>query len=73
MNENWIHCSEKLPNVSRCIVDIAYPMDNGKLEHEIKIVDFEKWQGDYRFVDDWRNEITAHVVAWMPLPNPYKR
>ena len=72
VNPQWIPCSERLPNVSRCIVDVGYLMDDGKFEHDIKIVDFEKWQSGFRFIDDWRNNITDNVIAWQPLPEPYK-
>lgn len=68
----WIPCSEGLPNVSRCIVDIGYLMDDGKLEHEIKIVDFKRWQNGFSFEDDWCNDITKNVIAWCPLPSVYK-
>jgi hypothetical protein len=28
---------------------------------------------EYRFEDSWRNDITNNVIAWQPLPAPYKK
>ncbi len=68
----WIPCSVRLPNVSRCMTTIKYEMEVGPPEYETNIADFGRWQDGYGFRDDNMNDITCCVTAWQPLPEPYK-
>lgn len=71
-NNGWIACSERLPNVSRCRVTVKYDMEVGNPVYDTLDADFYRYQGGYVFKDNCLNDITNSVVAWMPLPEPYK-
>lgn len=68
----WIPCSERLPNVSRCRVTLKYDMEVGPPAYETKDADFGRWRDGYGFRDDQMDDITCYVTAWQPLPEPYK-
>ena len=62
-NGGWIPCSERLPEDSRSV--ITYTKEGGVAE------------GSYsRHSEEWTvfrwNVRNANVIAWMPLPEPYK-
>lgn len=71
-DNGWIPCSERLPNVSRCRVTVKYDMEVGNPVYDTLDADFERYQCGYVFKDNCLNDITNSVVAWMPLPEPYK-
>lgn len=74
-SDEWFPCSEQLPNVSKCRVTVQYDMDDGKPVYDTMDADFSRFGTfgeSYKFEDSWRNDITNNVIAWQPLPEPYK-
>lgn len=60
---NWVPCSEKLPKQSgEYLVTLRVGYLPGRVIVDVAryIVDVGEWKGMYK------------VIAWMPLPNPYK-
>lgn len=67
----WIPCSERFPeNCQECNLTIQTP--DGKIRstvttfYEDDVVEGKWHYGDYRGEETW------WVIAWMPLPEPYK-
>ena len=64
----WIPCSEKMP-IGQVEVIVSCHDDHGDTPFDYTSCGFATTDGEYWIVD---NEINNHVVAWMPLPKPYK-
>ena len=70
MKQDWIPCSKKLPskNGIYLVTEHYYQIDdrrhNGPYMTKVETVEYyrDKW-GRAKFID---------VVAWMPLPEPYR-
>jgi len=62
----WIPCSERLPKWDDMVVGVIITIDNG----EVSFADYCSESGTFHDVnqDVW----TREVIAWMPLPKPYK-
>lgn len=73
----WIPCSERLPEVGRCVICYAKGNDEdsgemlygwycgeSKLNPSWSLLRFDS--------ENWPLEYEDKVVAWMPLPEPYK-
>ena len=61
----WIPCSERLPdNPSPVIITVLWhkPYDN----YEVTIGEY------WNETEGWGNWENAEIVAWMPLPEPWK-
>lgn len=77
--DRWIPCSERLPKEdARYLVQMSYGMMQvlswaNDLE---KVDDFdfynEKHSGWYEYDSEWGYCERHEVVAWMPLPKPYR-
>lgn len=70
-SDKWILCSERLPEPNMPVNIYV----NKKFPELANRQVFEGWMiGDYWAVDysDIPSEFTKCVVAWMPLPEPYK-
>ena len=66
----WIPCSERLPHGSYSdLVNVSIHDDSGDTPFDYTSCGWVTTDGEYWIVD---NEINNHVVAWMPLPEPYK-
>lgn len=66
----WIPCSERLPHGSCSdLVNVSIHDDSGDTPFDYTSCGWVTTDGEYWIVD---NEINNHVVAWMPLPEPYK-
>lgn len=68
----WIPCSERMPEEAYgCLVTVmdceAYSME----DFENIYPEFVGWDGE-NWNDGDGEEISFEVIAWMPLPKPYK-
>ena len=67
--QRWIPCSERLPNGSCSdLVNVSIHDDSGDTPFDYTSCGWVTSDGEYWIVD---NEINNHVIAWMPLPEPY--
>ena len=64
----WIPCKERLPEYGKTVLitnakgNVSYGRFRG--------VEFWKEDGDSCWT--WKKNTIEHVLAWMPLPEPYK-
>ena len=66
----WIPCSERLPHGSCSdLVNVSIHDDSGDTPFDYTSCGWVTTDGEYWIVD---NEINNHVIAWMPLPEPYR-
>lgn len=61
MKANWIPCSERLPEIAKSVLVTSTWPDGQRACHVSE-----------RMIHKWTNTFGAKVVAWMPLPEPYK-
>lgn len=68
--QKWIPVSERLPHGSCSdLVNVSIHDDSGDTPFDYTSCGWVTTDGEYWIVD---NEINNHVIAWMPLPEPYK-
>ena len=64
----WIPCSERLPKYGK---NVLITNDKGNVSYgRFRGVEFWKEDGDSYWT--WKKNTIEHVLAWMPLPEPYK-
>ena len=64
----WIPCGEKLPKYGK---NVLITNDKGNVSYgRFRGVEFWKEDGDYYWT--WKKNTIEHVLAWMPLPEPFK-
>lgn len=75
-HERWIPCNERLPEIGDTYIVTGIQKDPHEKEWHY-FVDVASNYGDY--IDDywdtfhdWIEGQETHIVAWMPLPEPYK-
>jgi len=80
---HWIPCSERLPEriingdvetVQEFFVTVKERWPGGEWKYYTDVAEFP---GDYiddvwQTYNDWKEGQEVHVIAWMPLPEPYK-
>ena len=66
--QHWIPCSDRLPN-SRETVIVSIRDETGDTRYDYTAHGWLTTDKEYWIVDD---EINNYVIAWMPLPEPYK-
>ena len=68
----WIPCSERLPEEGERIL-VTAALEHVMVAHYGKMF-FEKERGNVFYLagEDGDADITDVVVAWMPLPEPYR-
>lgn len=64
----WIPCSERLPIAQEEVI-VSCHDDSGDTSYDYTTCGWVTNDGEYWIAD---NEINSHVVAWMPLPEPYE-
>ena len=64
----WIPCDKRLPKGQE-LVNVSCHDDSGDTAYDYSSCGWVTPDGEYWIVD---NEINSFVVAWMPLPKPYK-
>lgn len=68
--QRWIPCSERLPHGSCSdLVNVSIHDDSGDTPYDYTSCGWVTTDGEYWIVD---GEINNHVVAWMPLPEPWR-
>lgn len=81
--QRWIPCSERLPEriingdvetVQEFFVTVKERWPGGEWIYNTDVAEFP---GDYiddiwQTWNDWREGQEVHVIAWIPLPEPYK-
>lgn len=71
--QQWIPCSEKMPEKPfGCLVTIKYESPFTDEELVQILLETVGWH-DGTWNDRDGEPITEDVIAWMPLPEPYKR
>lgn len=71
-NNGWIPCSERLPDDAfGCLVTVIDCEPSTQTDFENILPYFVGYDG-YRWNDADGNVIPFEVIAWKPLPNPYK-
>ena len=66
--QQWIPVSEKIPNGQELVI-VSCHDTLGDTSFDYTSSGWTTTDGEYWIVD---NEINHFVVAWMPLPEPYK-
>lgn len=74
MEMNWIPCSERLPEDEQDVLVWFEYFRYGEYNrlyqtYGICSMFHGEWSGFVNGVSGWRN---LHIIAWMPLPAPYK-
>lgn len=65
---HWIPCSERLPKYGK---NVLITNDKGNVRYgRFRGVEFWKEDGDSYWT--WKQNTIEHVLAWMPLSEPYK-
>ena len=65
----WIPCSERLPeNSCQCIVTAKVKHVDDYPDYEVDTADFS--DGIFTTANSWWG--VESIIAWMPLPEPYK-
>ena len=72
----WIPCNERLPEIGDAYIVTGIQKDAHEKEWHY-FVDVASSHGDYiddywDTFNDWIEGQETHIVAWMPLPKPYK-
>lgn len=72
-NNNWIPCSERLPNHEGCVlIQVSgHPTKNVTLEDAFLLAEYDA-EPKMWFVDVYPEWEEADPVAWMELPEPYE-
>lgn len=71
----WIPCTERLPEKSGRYLVTRGSNDCGSLWHKVDILNYSDLMGLKKEKIWWSGidfEKCDHVIAWMPLPEPYK-
>lgn len=73
---HWTPCSERLPEIGDTYIVTGIQKDSHEKEWHY-FVDVASNYGDYiddywDTFNDWIEGQETHVIAWMPLPEPYE-
>ena len=76
LGDDWIPCSERLPDGPQtCIVTgrQKYAFEK-EWDYFVDVADSEGSyiDGYWDTFNDWDEGQETHIIAWMPLPEPYK-
>ena len=66
---HWIPCSERLPEEERKVYLVTYKTLHGRRY----VRDLQtNYVGETPRYVGWSKKVKGEVIAWMPLPEPYK-
>ena len=71
----WISVSEKLPEYNKYSVyyeSVIVTLDDGRVVDGCYRNKDKEWWVDAADGEHYSIDATGHVIAWMPLPEPYK-
>lgn len=71
----WIPVSERLPKQdegSEYYTSVIVTLDNGRVAEGCYRDKEKEWWADAPDGEHYSENVTGHVIAWMPLPEPYK-
>lgn len=71
----WIPVSECLPKQdekSEYYTSVIVTLDNGRVAEGCYRDKEKEWWADAPDGEHYSENVTGHVIAWMPLPEPYK-
>lgn len=74
-NDKWIPCSERLPEhneMSEYYDSVIVTLNNGRVAEGCYINEDEEWWVDAEDGEHYSINATGYVIAWQPLPEPYK-
>ena len=72
---SWIPCEEKLPEdnpLYEYYESVIVTLDNGRVVEGCYINKDKEWWVDDVDGEHYSINATGHVIAWMPLPEPFK-
>lgn len=72
----WIPVSERLPKQdeeSEYYNSVIVTLDNGRVAEGCYIDKEKEWWADAPDGEHYSENVTGHVIAWMPLPEPYRQ
>ena len=75
IGSKWIPCSERLPEedkMSEYYESVIVTLDNGRVVNGCYRNTDEEWWVDAEDGEKYSINVTGHVIAWCPLPEPYK-
>lgn len=72
--DKWIPCSERSPEIGTCVLVTT---ESGCVSDDVLIYDYKasysKEPCFHRWDEDMWNCYMPRVIAWMPLPEPYRK
>lgn len=71
----WIPCSERLPKEDKKAEyydSVIVTLDNGRVAEGCYRNMEKEWWVDAPDGEHFSENMTGHVIAWQPLPEPYK-
>ena len=70
----WIPVTERLPEIGDTVIISGKMKYKGDKDYEyfVDVAFFEPWQGFSTFNDWYEGQDEFEIVAWQPLPEPYK-
>ena len=69
MNDGWIPVKERLPAVEKKSYLVTYQAKNGR--RYVKEA-YCEYTGESPYAAYWTKKNKGEVIAWMPLPEPYR-
>lgn len=75
LKPKWIPCSERLPEenkMSEYYDSVIVTLDSGRVVNGCYVNRYEEWWVDAEDGEKYSINATGRVIAWQPLPEPWK-
>ena len=69
----WTPCSEPPKYTGDYLVTVGINRDGLGMYDEVRTANYNTFYETWTVHEDWRNAIGTNPIAWMPLPEPYKK